>query len=389
MEDLETYYVDVLLPLHLPDTYTYRGPRELASAVCPGLRVAVQFGQRKIYSALVRRVHHTAPRWKSKYIMGRVDDEPLVTERQMEFWEWMARYYMCYPGDVMAMALPAGLKLQSESMVMMHPDFDGDLSSLSKYELQIVNLLGEHPSMRVMDIGRAVGVQKIMPLLRGMMERGIVMLEEELHERFIPRKVQYINISPTLRNPDGTLDEALVKEALDDLEKKRRTAQVALMLKVLQQTSFGHKAVAKRNLPQGSPLQTLLKNGLLAIEERYDGSESGVGSSELVDARTIVLNDEQQAAFECVNASMRECVNQAAPATDALTHSHVNTFLLHGVTSSGKTEVYIKLIDEVVRSGRQALFLLPEIALTAQIINRLRRYFGDLVGVYHSRFSTS
>ena len=389
MEDLETYYVDVLLPLHLPDTYTYRVPRELASAVCPGLRVAVQFGQRKIYSALVRRVHHTVPRWKSKYIMGLVDDEPLVTERQMEFWEWMARYYMCYPGDVMAMALPAGLKLESESMVMMHPDFDGDLSSLSKYELQIVNLLGEHPSMRVMDIGRAVGVQKIMPLLRGMMERGIVMLEEELHERFIPRKVQYINISPTLRNPDGTLDEALLKEALDDLEKKRRTAQVALMLKVLQQTSFGHKAVAKRNLPQGSPLQTLLKNGLLAIEERYDGSESGVGSSELVDARTIVLNDEQQAAFECVNASMRECVNQAAPATDAITHSHVNTFLLHGVTSSGKTEVYIKLIDEVVRSGRQALFLLPEIALTAQIINRLRRYFGDLVGVYHSRFSTS
>ena len=389
MEDLETYYVDVLLPLHLPDTYTYRVPRELASAVCPGLRVAVQFGQRKIYSALVRRVHHTAPRWKSKYIMGLVDDEPLVTERQMEFWEWMARYYMCYPGDVMAMALPAGLKLESESMVMMHPDFDGDLSSLSKYELQIVNLLGEHPSMRVMDIGRAVGVQKIMPLLRGMMERGIVMLEEELHERFIPRKVQYINISPTLRNPDGTLDEALLKEALDDLEKKRRTAQVALMLKVLQQTSFGNKAVAKRTLPQGSPLQTLLKNGLLAIEERYDGSESGVGSSELVDARTIVLNDEQQAAFECVNASMRECVNQAAPATDAITHSHVNTFLLHGVTSSGKTEVYIKLIDEVVRSGRQALFLLPEIALTAQIINRLRRYFGDLVGVYHSRFSTS
>ena len=389
MEDLETYYVDVLLPLHLPDTYTYRVPRELASAVCPGLRVAVQFGQRKIYSALVRRVHHTAPRWKSKYIMGLVDDEPLVTERQMEFWEWMARYYMCYPGDVMAMALPAGLKLESESMVMMHPDFDGDLSSLSKYELQIVNLLGEHPSMRVMDIGRAVGVQKIMPLLRGMMERGIVMLEEELHERFIPRKVQYINISPTLRNPDGTLDEALLKEALDDLEKKRRTAQVALMLKVLQQTSFGNKAVAKRTLPQGSPLQTLLKNGLLAIEERYDGSESGNGSSELVDARTIVLNDEQQAAFECVNASMRECVNQAAPATDAITHSHVNTFLLHGVTSSGKTEVYIKLIDEVVRSGRQALFLLPEIALTAQIINRLRRYFGDLVGVYHSRFSTS
>ena len=380
MDDQKVYYVDVLLPLHLPDTYTYRVPRELAAEVRPGMRVAVQFGQRKIYSGLVRRLHTDAPRFKAKYIMGLVDDEPLVTERQMEFWEWMARYYMCYPGDVMAMALPAGLKLESESMVMMHPDFDGDLTSLSKYELQIVTLLGDHPTMRVMDIGRAVGVQKIMPLLRGMMERNIVMLEEELRERFMPRKVPYLTISPTLRTADGALDEARVKEALDDLERRRCTAQVALMLKVLQATSFGREAVLKRSLSQGAPLQTLLKNGLLAVEERYDSSEfarqargahHGTQSSELVDASTIVLNDEQQAAFDCVNASMRECV------------------LLHGVTSSGKTEVYIKLIDEVVRAGRQALFLLPEIALTAQVINRLRRYFGDLVGVYHSRFSTS
>lgn len=369
MDDELVYYVDVLLPLHLPGTYTYRVPRELNDAVRPGLRVAVQFGQRKIYSALVRRIHTEAPRWKAKYIMGLVDDEPLVTERQMEFWEWMARYYMCHPGDVMAMALPAGLKLESESMVMMHPDFDGDLTSLAKYELQIVNLLGEHPTMRVMDIGRAIGVQKIMPLLRGMMERNIVMLEEELRERFVPHKVQYINISPTLLLPDGTPDEERLKAVVDELERRRRTAQVALMLKVLQLTQFGRKAVAKRTLPQSTPLQALLRDGHLVCEERY---ESGISdSAERIDARTIRLNDEQQRAYETISAASQ------------------STALLHGVTSSGKTEVYIRMVDDAVRAGRQVLFLLPEIALTAQVINRLRKYFGDLVGVYHSRFSTS
>ena len=369
MEDQEIYYVDVLLPLHLPGTYTYRVPSELNDAVVVGLRVAVQFGQRKIYSALVRRIHTEAPQWRAKYIMGLVDDEPLVTERQMEFWEWMARYYMCYPGDVMAMALPAGLKLESESMVMMHPDYDGDLTALTKYELQIVNLLGEHPTMRVMDIARAIGVQKIMPLLRGMMERSVVMLEEELRERFIPHKVQYVNISPTLFGADGALDEEHVKAAIDDLEHHRRTAQVTLMLKVLQLTQFGREGVVKRSLPQGSPLQTLIKNGLLAVEERYD---TGIKDNiERIDPRTICLNDEQQQAYQII-AESGELVT-----------------LLHGVTSSGKTEVYIRLIDDVVRQGRQALFLLPEIALTAQVINRLRRYFGDAVGVYHSRFSTS
>ena len=385
MDDEQVYYVDVLLPLHLPDTYTYRVPRELNGAVQTGLRVAVQFGQRKIYSALVRRVHTEAPRWKSKYIMGLVDEEPLVTERQMEFWEWLARYYMCYPGDVMAMALPAGLKLESESMVMMHPDFDGDLTSLSKYELQTVTLLGEHPAMRVMDIGRAIGVQKIMPLLRGMMERRIVMLEEELRERFVPHKVQYINISPTLRHENGELDEEKVKTLLDELEHRRRTAQVALMLKVLQLTSFGRNAVAKRTLPQSSPLQALLRDGHLATEERYDTGLKD--DAERVDASTIRLNDEQEQAYREISSAVLPPYSGDSEARPQ--NVNLSTFLLHGVTSSGKTEVYIRLIDDVVRQGRQALFLLPEIALTAQLINRLRRYFGDLVGVYHSRFSTS
>lgn len=367
MDDTQVYYVDVLLPLHLPGTYTYRVPQEYNGEVKVGARVVVQFGAKsaRMYSAIVRRIHQQAPQWKSKYIMAVLDTEPIVTERQMEFWEWMARYYMCTPGDVMACALPAGLKLASESAVSIHPDFTGELSSLTKYERLVVDLLSEHPVMRVVDISRAIGLQKIMPLIRGMIEREIVMMDEELRQRFVPKKVQYILLSNDYKEAEAQ------KALFDELERKKRVKQVELLMQFLQLSKFGKEAVAKRELPQGSALQTLLKNGILVVEERVESRLRDYDDTELIDPQNILLNEEQQKAF------------------DTLAHSSNNTFLLHGVTSSGKTEVYIKMIDEVVRSGRQALFLLPEIALTAQIINRLRKYFGNKVGVYHSRFSIS
>ena len=359
MEEDKTYYVDVLLPLHLPGTYTYRVPREMEGEVQVGVRVVVQFGRNgaKMYSGLVRRVHTDAPQWRAKYIMSVLDNEPLATERQMLFWEWMAQYYMCYPGDVMAVALPAGLKLASESTVVMHPDFDGDLSRLSKYELMIVNILTEHPSMKLLDLSRAIGVQKIMPLIRSMIERQVVMMEEELRERFVPRKTAFVRLA---------VEGEELQKTLDLLEQKKRTKQVDMLLKVLQLTQFGKTDVPKRDLPQTSSLQSLIKNGVLQVEERFEIRTFANDS--------ITLNDEQLQAYNILSSN---------------DNSLPSTFLLHGVTSSGKTEVYIKMIDDVVRQGRQALLLLPEIALTAQIINRLRRYFGDKVGVYHSRFSMS
>ncbi len=375
MEDREIYYVDVLLPLHLPECYTYRVPREYNGQVHVGSRVVVQFGRQRLYSALVRRRHTQAPAWRCKYILSVLDEEPVVTERQMEFWEWMARYYMCYPGDVMAAALPAGMKLASESAVTIHPDFDGELSRLSQQEQQVLNLLTSHPLMRVLDIGRAIGVQKIMPLIRTMIERQIVVMDEELKERVVPKKSTYVLLNEELRTKDEEL-----QSVFDELERKKRVKQVEVLMQFMQLSKMGKEAVPKRELPQGSALQTLVKNGILALEERVESRLKDYNDSELVDPATIALNDEQQQAFDCLkvqsdNQIIRQSDNQ--------------TYLLHGVTSSGKTEIYIKLIDEVVREGRQALLLLPEIALTSQVINRLRRYFGDKVGVYHSRFSVS
>ena len=364
MKERTTYYADVLLPLHLPGTYTYRVPKEYDGRVMAGQRVVVQFGRQKLYSAIVRRVHRETPSWKCKYIAAILDLHPIVTERQMDFWDWLAEYYMCYPGDVMSTALPAGMKLASESAIAIHPDFDGELSRLSDQELRVVQILSEHPVMKVADIGMALGLQKTMPLIRSMIERSVIVMDEDIKDRFNPRTSTYLRLSDTYRTEES------LRQLLDELERKRRSKQVAVLMQLIQQSDFGKKPVAKRRLPQGSALNTLLKNNIITAEERLESRIERYDEGELADPGDIVLNEEQAQAYECLKSGKA-------------------TSLLHGVTSSGKTEVYIKLIDEAVRAGRQALLLLPEIALTTQVINRLKRYFGDKVGVYHSRFPAS
>ncbi len=367
MKKAEAYYVDVLLPLHLPGTYSYKVPREYSSALEVGMRVVVQFGAKsgRMYSALIRRIHQEQPDYKCKYILAVLDLVPIVSEYQFQHWEWLADYYMCTPGDVMAIALPSGLKLASESALAIHPDFDGDLSELSKHELEIVQLLSNRSVMRLIDISRALGIQKIMPIIRSMIERQIVMMDEELRERYVPRKSTYIRLATEYSS------EETQRKLFDTLERKRRFKQVELLMQYLQQSHFGKDIIPKRDLPQGTPLQNLIKDGVFVVEELAESRLERVDDSLLQSPENIQLNPEQQAAYNLLSSTPRP------------------VSLLHGVTSSGKTEVYIKLIHDVVQQGRQALFLLPEIALTAQLINRLRRYFGNKVGVYHSRFSAS
>jgi primosomal protein N' (replication factor Y) len=364
MKDGAIYYVDVLLPLHLPETYTYRVPMEYNGSVAAGMRVVVQFGPHRIYSGLVRRLHTEAPEWKCKYIIGVLDEQPVVTEPQMQFWEWLARYYMCFPGDVMAVAMPAGMKMASESAVAISPQFDGELNRLTKAEMQVVQLLTSHPVMRVEDIGSAIGLKKTMPLMRSMVERGIIVMEEELRGRSMPRTVTMVGLSPTL-----AANEDELRNTFDTLEKTRCTKQVEVLMKYLMLTKEG-TPVKKSQLPQGEPLRQLIRKGIFVTSEVPAERQTTVAPT--LDAADIILNDEQQTAYSQISGSRPDDV-----------------WLLHGVTGSGKTEVYIKLIDDVIRQGRQVLLLVPEIALTDQVIQRLQQYFGGTVGVYHSRFSTS
>lgn len=364
-----TLFVDVLLPLHLPDTYTYRVPFEYNDAIEVGQRVVVQFGTKRMYSALVRRIHENVPQYRTKYVLSILDINPIVTEQQFLFWEWMASYYMCYPGDVMAVAMPSAFRLSSESYIVIHPDFDGEYGSLSEDEIKIIDVLSRKGKLEIGEVSDIIGYQKIMPLIKSMIERHIILMDEELKQRFTSHRTAYLSLAERYR------DEEQLKILFDSLQQKSATyKQLLVLMQFMQLSDFGKKEIKKKILTDNkelssSALDTLIKKEILLLSQREESRLQEYASQADIDS--IKLNDEQQQAFDSIVAS------------DKAVH------LLHGVTSSGKTEVYIRLIDKTIKEGKQALFLLPEIALTAQIINRLRKYFGNAVGVYHSRFNTN
>ncbi len=381
MSDHETLFADVMLPLHVPDCFTYRVPFEYNEAILPGQRVVVQLGKSKLYSGVVRRLHTQPPSYATKYILAILQVEPIVQERQFLFWEWMASYYLCYPGDVMAVALPSAFRLSSESYLIPHPDFDGDITNLSENEYKILQALQDTGSLPVSKVSAITGFAKVMPLLHTMIENRIIMLQEELQERYTPRAIAVVALAPQYQ------DEEALRALFATLEKSKRThKQLEVLMKYLQLSRFGQERVAKKQLTdckELSPgaLATLLKNGIL-VQESHTISHL-IDKEATASPHDIILNTEQQAAYE----QLRRSLPDSSCSDEAVGDKPRTVSLLHGVTGSVKTEVYIKLIADTVAQGRQVLFLLPEIALTAQIINRLRRYFGRQVGVYHSRFT--
>ena len=363
-----TFFVDVLLPLHLPGTFTYRVPFDYNGALEVGQRVVVQFGAKRLYSALVRRVHEQVPDYQTKYILSILDLEPIVTEHQLQFWEWMAAYYMCYPGDVMAVAIPSAFRLSSDSYIVIHPDFDGEYSDLNENEMKILDVLSRKGRIEVSEVADITGNLKIMPIIKTMIEKKIVLMDEELRQRFVPRRSTWLMLDDKYR------DEVVMRDLFDSLEKNQRyQKQLLVLMKFIQMSKFGQEMVKKKELLDNkelssSALDSLVRKEVLHVVQRDESRLQNYAST--TDVNTVRLNDEQQRAFDTI-------VGCDKPVS-----------LLHGVTSSGKTEVYIKLIEKTLNEGHQVLFLLPEIALTAQIINRLRKYFGNTVGVYHSRFNT-
>lgn len=362
-----TLFVDVLLPLHLPDTYTYRVPFDYNDAIRVGQRVVVQFGPKRLYSALVRRVHEEVPSYVTKYVLSILDLEPIVSERQFRFWEWMAAYYMCYPGDVMAVAMPSAFRLSSQSYIVVHPDFAGDYGELGEDEIKILDVLSRKERLEIGEVAEITGYQKIMPLVKSMIERHIIVMDEELKQRYQPKRSTWLALNDKYR------DQEQLKQLFDTLEKRQAYhKQLLVLMQFMQISGFGSNEVKKKTLTDNaelspSALESLIKKGVFDVRQKEESRLVNYDSTTSADS--IQLNDEQQRAFDTILACDKPVC------------------LLHGVTSSGKTEVYIRLMDRAIREGKQVLFLLPEIALTAQIINRLRRFFGNTVGVYHSRFN--
>lgn len=370
-----TYFADILLPLPLEATFTYRVPQELEGRVAFGMRVIVPFGRSKLYSGLVVRVHTEAPQeWATKYIVDVMDERPVVSERQFRLWQWMADYYLCTLGEVMAAALPSALKLASETKIKLHPDFSGDVTVLNPFELRIAEALTHREEMTVAEVAKAAQVQKILPVIKSMVEKRVIITDEEIRNPYKPKRETVVRLA------EAYAAEAPFMALLDQLNGSSRTApQADLLLSFMMLTRRDGKYDFQAEVPKAqllqarevtpARLQTLLKKGVLVAEEHIISRLADISS--LDEVSSIQFTAPQQTALDQIHDSFAK-----NPVT-----------LLHGVTGSGKTEIYIQLIDEVLKQGKHVLYLLPEIALTSQIVNRLRRYFGEKVGVYHSRFN--
>ncbi|MCQ6959487.1 replication restart helicase PriA [Mucilaginibacter aquariorum] len=363
----KTLFVEVILPLAISRNYTYRVPFELNNAIAIGKRVVVQFGKSKLYTAVVSTITEHAPeKYEAKYIIDILDEQPVVTQRQLQFWQWLAEYYMCNEGEVMNAALPSALKLASETKVMLNKDFEYDKAALNDKEYLITEALDIQPELTISDIAKLLGQKTVMPILKSLFEKNIVTISEEVSERYKPRKRTYLTLNPVYHNQES------LKELFMILEKRapKQADAVLAFIKLSRQ----QKAVSKSELIEesgsgDSSIKSLIEKEVFIAEEKnvsrlgYEDDEDQLSNFILSPAQEIALADTQEQFLQ------------------------KDVVLLHGVTSSGKTQIYIKLIEEMIATGRQVLYLLPEIALTTHIIERLRVYFGGTIGVYHSRFN--
>lgn len=391
-------FADCILPLPLADAFTYRVPDALRGELVAGHAVEVPFGSSKLYSAVVARLHDEAPReFAPKDILGLVDDAPVAGEAQLAFWRWMAGYYAHPIGDVMTAALPGPFRLHSETRIVRHPDFDPDAEDafrdLDDKGYAVALALAEKEALSIKDIQQLLQRKTVHATLRDLMARGVVELEEDFQPRYKPKIKKRIALAPALdaaaaeaAHPEGseaqnaaveTAEDAL-QEAFEALER-RAHKQLAVLLAVLaheqgpdgDQPLYRSQLLRRPELGSSGPaaLKALLDKGILeeievTVSRLTEGHEEGA---------LPVLSAVQQQAY----AQVREGFAEGVPV------------LLHGVTGSGKTALYLHAMNAEAREGRQALYLVPEIALTSQLVGRLRAVFGDRIGVYHSRSSAA
>ncbi len=363
-------YADVILPLPLENSYTYRIPADMERLVKPGCRVIVHFGKKRYYTAIVMTVHERPPlgAYATKDIFALLDGAPVLRRPQLRFWQWIASYYLCRLGDVYKAALPAGLKLESETTVMYNDAFVPD-TSLRPQEQAVLDAFAGINRLTVAELEKKTGLRNVMPVVVSLMERGAVEVSEELKRGYAPRTQTYIRLAPAFAT-----DEAL-NRAFAELRRAGR--QEALLLSFLDISRAMHPSLAKeisqKELLEQSGCTTAILSALLkrGVLEAYENEVSRLQVPVCrLQPMPQLTGPQERALHDIYDAFLTKDV-----------------CLLHGVTSSGKTAIYAHLISEVLKQGRQVLFLLPEIAITTQLTERLGKLFGDRLLVYHSKFS--
>lgn len=371
MSERKTLFADVIIPIPVKAEFTYRVPFEMNDLIQAGMRVVIPFGKGKLYTGIVTSVHENVPqKYQAKYIEYLLDETPVITGKQYAFWKWISDYYMAPVGDVMNAALPANFKLASETKITLHPDFDGNTEKLTDRQFQIVEALEIQESLDLKEISEIVGIKTIQPVIKQMIDLRILISLEEMNYKYVAKTAIFYFFADEYQSAEKL--EAL----LQDMEKQKgKQKQLDALLIMLSTGNFCDSyamPVMRKDMEEKqvslSALQTLEKNGVLRSERLQIDRIAG-GQEELKAKKE--LSEAQQKALSEIRSSFEE----------------KEVCLLHGVTGSGKTELYVELIEEQLSQGKQVLFLLPEIALTTQLIQRLSAYFGDKIGVYHSRFN--
>ena len=367
-------FADVILPLPLEGTFTYSLPKSFSSLVQVGCRIIVPFGTAKYYSAIVMKLHDDIPTYTTKVALELLDSSPIVTTEQLKLWGWIAEFYLCTIGDVYKAALPGGLKLESESSVMYNEEFIAD-NTLSPFEEKIIQALEEQTEQTLSTLQRKTGIKNILAVIKRLLDKNAVRIKEEVKRTYKPKFATYIRLA------DSYFDESLFNETLTQL--KRSVKQADLLLKYASLSGLSAalslqnyqllKEITKQELLElatctPSVLKALCQKGIM---EQYQKPIGRLAQQNLpTELIMYPLSEDQSRAKKEIQEAWKQ----------------QDVCLLHGVTGSGKTEVYIHLIKEMIEEGKQVLFMLPEIVLTAQLTDRLKRVFGDRLGVYHSRY---
>lgn len=359
------YFVDVLLPLPLSRNYTYAINTDEAKFIKSGMRIAVPLGKSKIVTGLAVHVHQNEPVYETKEIYQILDNEPLVTAHQLHFWQWIAGYYLCTPGEVMRAALPGILLLESETR-LVYKGISLDKSQLTDDEYLLTEAFEMQPGLKLDEIAAILNKKNIMPVVKSLIEKGGIEVDEVIQESYKPKSEAYLSLHPQFDNSE---DIHALLDKLQRAERQRETFMAFLAEFQKHKKPVLKKVLLKNATHRQAALHKLIKNNIL-VENQVQTDRIIFENQPILQPKA--LNQEQQKALEQIKNVFDE----------------KKVCLLHGVTSSGKTEVYVKLITEALNRGEQVLYLVPEIALTTQLVMRLQAYFGDSVTVYHSKYNS-
>ncbi|MFV0530393.1 MAG: primosomal protein N' [Flavobacteriales bacterium] len=363
---LEEYFIDVILPLPLKSTFTYKIEKKDFNSLTIGCRIAVSFGSRKIYTGLVYRLHQNKPElYKAKPIEQIIDTAPIVTEKQIRLWEWISNYYMCSMGDVFRQALPSALKISSETFIKRNDNTNFIKEELTKNEIQIVEILDKKSTVSVEELSAILENRYLLKTIKQLLDKKLILVDEKLRQKYIPKIENYVRFNKELKNNKNAFSEAFLK-----LERAPKQKEIIMHLLTLELENKPTKVtkIIKRTRTSHTILNSLVKKGIIEIYQ-LQTDRTYIEEQEI--EPVYALSQAQKRAYEEINQSFKE----------------KNVSLLYGVTGSGKTEIYIQLIQDTLAEGKQVLFLLPEIAISTQLIYRLKQFFGNDVGYYHSKFN--